>query len=208
MTVVNFRHGLFLTCTQKSCYIYKSSIAVFTGCTAFPSKLTPCVLDKIPRFTYLESQLLCSWWWLPIHPCLWSANNCPIPWLLPLSPFHTPQLKLHYLHRQHQQSWSSSPRTVNLNSKFLIDNFTLPVTARSQIFCFFHARQPWFFITFKNDLGDSSIDCFLSYCSFKGMESPLKFFLQYNLHAVTVTSHYERFDAVLLLKHRSLDSLL
>jgi hypothetical protein len=51
----------------------------------------------------LENQPLCSWWQIPIHPCFWSAINCPTPWLLPLPPFHTPQFRLHYLHRRHQQ---------------------------------------------------------------------------------------------------------
>ncbi len=36
MKLVNFTHGLFLTCTQKSRYIYKSLLAIFTECTAFP----------------------------------------------------------------------------------------------------------------------------------------------------------------------------
>ncbi len=65
-------------------------------------------LTKQPHFTYLKSHLFCSWWQILIHPCLWSAYNCLTPWLLPLSPFHTPQFKLHYLRRQHQQSQSSS----------------------------------------------------------------------------------------------------
>jgi hypothetical protein len=46
MAVMYFTHGLFLTCTQKSCYIYKSFIAIFTRCTAFPSNATPCIIDQ------------------------------------------------------------------------------------------------------------------------------------------------------------------
>jgi hypothetical protein len=39
---------------------------------------TPCSPPSHVYFQYLENnQLLCSWWWMPIHPCLWSANNCP-----------------------------------------------------------------------------------------------------------------------------------
>jgi hypothetical protein len=34
MPVMFFTHGLFLTCTQKSHYIYNSRIAIFTECTA------------------------------------------------------------------------------------------------------------------------------------------------------------------------------
>jgi hypothetical protein len=53
MTLVNFTLGLFLTCTQKSHYIYKSLIAIFTECTAFPSKLTPCIVDKTTSLYFL-----------------------------------------------------------------------------------------------------------------------------------------------------------
>jgi hypothetical protein len=67
-----------------------------------------------PVFTYLENQLLCLWWRIPIHPCLWSANNPPHP-LLALPPFHTPQfptVQVTILHRRHQQLQSSSSGTV------------------------------------------------------------------------------------------------
>jgi hypothetical protein len=83
----------------------------------FHPNQTPAPFVKLPRFTCLESQLLCLWWRIPIHPCLWSANNCPTLWLLPLSPFHTPQFKLHYLHRRHQQSRSSSSGTIRSSGK-------------------------------------------------------------------------------------------
>jgi hypothetical protein len=46
MTVVNFAHGLFLTCTEKSLYIYKSCIAIFTECTVLPLEPTPCIDNK------------------------------------------------------------------------------------------------------------------------------------------------------------------
>jgi hypothetical protein len=46
MTLVNFMHGLFLTCTQNSHYIYRSFIALFTRCAAFSPNLTPCVVNK------------------------------------------------------------------------------------------------------------------------------------------------------------------
>ncbi len=66
--------------------------------------LAPCC----PMFTNLENQLLCSWLQIPIHSCPWSANNYP---LLVLPPFHTPQIKLQYLHRQHQKHQLSSSGT-------------------------------------------------------------------------------------------------
>ncbi len=46
MTLVNFKHGLFLTCTHKSHYIYRSFIAIFTRCTAFPPDPTPLHFNK------------------------------------------------------------------------------------------------------------------------------------------------------------------
>jgi hypothetical protein len=107
-------HGLFLTCTQKYCFIYKSCIKIFTKCTAFLVRTNP-LYQQLHNPAYLlgepASLLVVTH---PIHPCLWSANNCPTLWLLPLSPFHIPQFKLHYLHRRHQQSWSSSSGTVNV----------------------------------------------------------------------------------------------
>ncbi len=40
---------------------------------------------KQPRFREPASLLVV----MNTHPpCLWSANNCPTPWLLPRSPFH------------------------------------------------------------------------------------------------------------------------
>ncbi len=43
MALVNFTNGLFLTCTQKSHYIYRSFIAIFTRCTTFPPDPAPCI---------------------------------------------------------------------------------------------------------------------------------------------------------------------
>jgi hypothetical protein len=82
--------------SHASRYIYK--------CTTIFKENNPLVPIKLLCFSYLESQLLCLWWRIPIHPFLWSVNNCPTLWLLPLSPFHAPQFIVHYLHRWHQQS--------------------------------------------------------------------------------------------------------
>jgi hypothetical protein len=43
-----------------------------------------------------------------IHPGPLSASNCPPFGFYPFHPFPTPQPRLHYLHRRHQQSRSSS----------------------------------------------------------------------------------------------------
>ncbi len=106
MVVVYFMHGLFLTCTQNLLIFTNHSLKYLQDVQHFHPTRPLALLKKQPHFTYLKSQLLCSWWRIPI-PYLWSANNCPTPWLLPVSPFHTPQFKIHYLHRRHQQSRSS-----------------------------------------------------------------------------------------------------
>jgi hypothetical protein len=38
---------------------------------------TQPLAHRYPMFTYLENQLPCPWWRIPIHPCPWSVNNCP-----------------------------------------------------------------------------------------------------------------------------------
>ncbi len=82
MTLVNFTHGLFLTFTQKSHYIYRSFIAIFTRFTAFLPDPTPYIFIRQPcPLLTLENQLHCSWWRIPI----WSANNCPTLCFAPLT---------------------------------------------------------------------------------------------------------------------------
>ncbi len=79
-------HGLFLTWTQKSHYIYSSHVfnTIFTRHVMYhPTQ--PLTSRNSPYFTYLENQLLFSWWRIPIHPCLWSANNCPTVCFAPLT---------------------------------------------------------------------------------------------------------------------------
>jgi hypothetical protein len=53
---VYFTHGFFLTCTQKSRYIYKSFIAIFTRHTAFPPNPTPCIINKTTPLYLLGEQ--------------------------------------------------------------------------------------------------------------------------------------------------------
>jgi hypothetical protein len=100
MTLVNFTHGLFLTCTQKSHYIYKSC-NIYTMYN-IPTRPSPLYWIRQPRFTYLENQLLCLWWQYPSTLVSGLPTTGP-SFALPLSPFHTPQFKLLYLHRRHQQ---------------------------------------------------------------------------------------------------------
>jgi hypothetical protein len=84
MLLVHLTHGLFLTWTQKSHYIHSSYFTTFT-CHILSYPTQPLTFHNIPYFTYLENQLLFSCWRIPIHPCLWSANNCPTPCFAPLT---------------------------------------------------------------------------------------------------------------------------
>ncbi len=90
MPVMYFTHGLFLTCTQKSCFIYKSCIAICQNLQQFWPEPTPCIGNKTTPFTYLKSQLLCSWWRIP-STLVSVSQQLPHPWLLPFSAFHTLQ---------------------------------------------------------------------------------------------------------------------
>jgi hypothetical protein len=109
--LVNLMHGLFLTCTQKSHYIYRSFIALFTRHTTFLPNLTPCISIGNPvLLTWRTSFFARGDEYLST---LFSGLPTTAPPLaLPLSPFHTPQFKLYYLHRQYQQSQMSSSGTV------------------------------------------------------------------------------------------------
>ncbi len=116
--VMYFTHGLFLTCTQEYHCIYKSCKTIFTKCTAISIRTNPLHQQQSnPAYLIGEPAFLRAVT-NTIHPCLWSANNCPTPWLLPLSYFHSPEFKLHYLHRRHQQSWSSSSGTIKESLTF------------------------------------------------------------------------------------------
>ncbi len=100
-------HGLFFTWTQNL-VIHRSYITVFTHQMRFvPTQpIVPCY----PLFTYFENQLSCSLCECPstLVPGLLSTAQ---PLLL-LPPYHTPQIKLQYLHRWHQQHQPSSSDTI------------------------------------------------------------------------------------------------
>jgi hypothetical protein len=104
---VYFTHGLFLTCTPKSRYIYKSFIAIFTRHTAFPPNPTPCIIDKTTPL-YLLGEQVSLLVVMNTHPPLsLVCQQLPHPLAFaPLTLSH-PTVQLHYLHRQHQQTWLS-----------------------------------------------------------------------------------------------------
>jgi hypothetical protein len=76
MLLVHITHGLFLTWTQKSHYLQIIYYNIYTSFNA-PLNLARCFLPFRVYLLYLENQLLCLRWRIPIHSCPWSANNCP-----------------------------------------------------------------------------------------------------------------------------------
>jgi hypothetical protein len=110
MMLVNLPHGLFLTCTQKSPYIYRSFIARYT---TFPPNLTPCISMGNPALLTWRTSFFARGDEYPSTLVSGLPTTAP-PLALPLSPFHTPQFKLHYLQRRHQQSRSSLSLTLNM----------------------------------------------------------------------------------------------
>ncbi len=96
-----FMHGLFLTCTQKSHLYYMTSILVFTSSLSLKS---PFINKESPLYLF-GGPASCLRWRIPIY----SGPHCPP---LCFYPFLTTQFTLHYLHRRHQQSRSSSSGTI------------------------------------------------------------------------------------------------
>ncbi len=84
------------------------------------SNPTPCPLLPF-YFTYLENQLSCSWCEYPstLVPGLLTTAHP----LLVLPPFHNPQIKSQYLHRQHQQYQPSSSDTLMIICARLLTTF-------------------------------------------------------------------------------------
>jgi hypothetical protein len=104
MLLVLLTHGLFLTWTQKSRYlqiIYYNSSATFTA-SFIP---TPC---SQPSHVYLLGEPTSLLVVANIHPLLSVVCQQLSHPVLVLLPFHTPQIKLQYLHRRHQQVSNSS----------------------------------------------------------------------------------------------------
>jgi hypothetical protein len=95
-------HGLFLTWTQNLIILQSIHYSIYTSDNAWfpPNPLLPC----FHLFTYFENQLLCSW-------CEYPSTLVPVL-LTTVPPFHTPQIKLQYLHRRHQQHQPSSSGTI------------------------------------------------------------------------------------------------
>ncbi len=107
-------------CRNSICFFYiaifrKSSghtsfIAIFTQYTTLPPHLTPCLPLDNPALLTWRTSFFADGDEYPSTLVSGLPTTAP-PLALPLSPFRTPQFKLHYLHRRHQQSLSSSSRT-------------------------------------------------------------------------------------------------
>jgi hypothetical protein len=107
-------HAWFIfTSTQKSHYIYRSFIAVFTSYTTFPPNLTPCILMSSPALLTWRTSFFARGDEYQSTLVSGLPTIAP-PLALPLSPFHTPQFKLHYIHTRHQQTQSSSTGTIHV----------------------------------------------------------------------------------------------
>jgi hypothetical protein len=73
-------------------------ISIFTRCTTFPPNSTPCISIDNPALLTWRTSFFAHDDKYPSTFVSGLPTTAP-PLALPLSPFHTPQFKLHYLHR-------------------------------------------------------------------------------------------------------------
>ncbi len=105
---MHLRHGLFLTWPQKS---HNLQIIYYNIYTSFNASFnpSPCLM---PFRVYLLGEPTSLLVVANTHPLLsLVCQQLPHPLLL-LPPFHIPEIKLQYLHRQHQQLQPSSSGTL------------------------------------------------------------------------------------------------
>jgi hypothetical protein len=93
MLVMYLTHGLFLTCTQKSRFVYKSCIAIFTKCTAICQNQPLASAIKQPRLLTWRASFFAHGDKSHL-PALVSGLPTTSP---PIVGFYTPQFKLHYV---------------------------------------------------------------------------------------------------------------
>ncbi len=113
---MHITHGLFLTWTRKSHHIQIIYYNIYTSHNA-SSNPTPCSSLSCVYLLGEPTALLGVADTLPLLSLV--CQQLPHP-LQVLPPFHTPQLKLQYLHRQHKQQQSSSSGTVISHNVFSI----------------------------------------------------------------------------------------
>ncbi len=111
-------HGLFLTCTQNSIFIFKQHLINFLGITPYPlalevqGKLNLLGRPMSSSWWRIPIQSW-SWWWIPIHSGPLPGINCPpLTFQSPLTP--PPPLAQTILQWRHQQFRSSWSRTTSI----------------------------------------------------------------------------------------------
>ncbi len=112
MLLVHLTHGLFLTWTQN--YIILQ-IIYYNIYMLFNASFNPTPYFPLPH-VYLLGEPTSLLMMANTYPPLSLVCQLPHP-LLALPPFHTPQFRLQYLHRRHQQIQSSSSGTPWIGSK-------------------------------------------------------------------------------------------
>ncbi len=107
MLLMHLMPGLFLTWTQKS---HQLQIIYYNIYTLFKASSSPTLCPPLPH-VYLLGEPASLLMVANTHPPLsLVCKQLPHP-LLVFPTFHTPQIKLQYLHRWHQQLQSSSSGT-------------------------------------------------------------------------------------------------
>ncbi len=123
MLLVHLIHGLFLTWTHKSHHL---QIIYYNIYTLFKASFNPTSCSPLSR-VYLLGEPTSLLVVANTHPPFsLVSQQLPHP-LLALPPFHTPQFRLQYLHRWHQQLQSSSSDTAIIYQCWQCENHQLIV---------------------------------------------------------------------------------
>ncbi len=110
MLLVHLSHSFFLTWTQKSHILQIVYYNIYTSYNASFNP-TPCSQPFRVYFHGEPTSLLIAANTNPLLSLV--GQQLPHP-LLVLPPLHTPQIKLQYLHRRHQQHQPSSSGTLTI----------------------------------------------------------------------------------------------
>ncbi len=113
MLLVHLTHGLFLTWTQNLIIL---EIIYYNIYMLFNASVNPAPCFPLPH-VYLLGESTSLLMMANTHPPLsLVCQQLPHP-LLARPPFHTPQFRIQYWHRRHQQLQSSLPNTTSIGSK-------------------------------------------------------------------------------------------
>ncbi len=92
MMMMYSTHGLFSTCTQKISFVFTRQTSWYLHNIQAISLKTPMHQHSNPALLSWRASF--SWWRIPINPGPLSGNNCPTPWLLPLSSLPHPTVHI------------------------------------------------------------------------------------------------------------------